>query len=84
MPGGFIVPTLPTSTGSGNLVLATSPTLTTPVLGTATVTAIKVAGVQVLGAQQAAIANPGVLLVDALTGVTSILTALRAHGLIAP
>lgn len=78
-----------TQTGTGAMVLSTSPTLVTPTLGVATATTVnvgtggyKVSGTKVVGAQGAAIANA----TDAGSAITQLnlaLAALRTHGLIA-
>ena len=78
-----------TQTGTGAMVLATSPTLVTPVLGVAAATTVnvgtggyKVSTVKVIGAQGAAIINA----TDgssAITQLNLLLAAARTHGLIA-
>ena len=71
------------SSGTGDVVRVTSPTLVTPTLGTATVTAIKVSAIQVLGAQGAAIADADGTLADITTKFNALLARLRTHGIIA-
>lgn len=74
------------STGSGNNVLSTSPTLVTPVLGAATVTTLSVSAIQVVGAQGAAVADASggaTIDAEARTAINTLLARLRTHGLIA-
>jgi len=82
-----------TQTGTGSMVLATSPTLVTPTLGVATATTVnagtggyKVSNTKVLGAQAAAIADAtggATIDAEARTALNDILAKLRTHGIIA-
>ncbi len=74
------------STGTGDVVRATSPTLVTPTLGAATVTTISVSAIQVLGAQGAAVADASggaTIDAEARTAINTLLARLRTHGMIA-